>query len=147
VAERLVAMSVAALAVLALVPAALAKDGLLFDRHDARVGDSLTLTTSWMTHPGGVRVYLVPLGASPRWWRTYQADAPAVGPPPRLASARYLGVIVRWHGTGGRLQFRVPAVAAGRYVLGFWCRPCNTHWTSALPNFQPNAYGILRIRR
>ena len=140
------AVVVAALVALAFVPSALAKDGLLFDRHEARVGEPLTLTTSWLNHPGGVTVYLVPLGASPRWWNTYQADAPAVGPPPRLRSARLLGVIQRWHGTGGRLQFRVPGVPGGRYVLGFWCRPCNTHWTSALPNYQPSPYGILRIR-
>ena len=141
------ALTGAILVALVVVPSAVAKDGLLFDRPNASAGQSMTLTSSRVNHPGGVVAYLIPLSAAPRWWRTYQAYAPAIGPPPKLKSAIRIGVVERWHGTGGRLAFRVPAVAAGRYVLGFWCRPCNTHWTSALPNYQPQPLGILRIRR
>ena len=133
--------------VLVVVPAALAKDGLLFDRATARVGQSLTLTSPWVEHPGGVVAYFMPLSVAPRWWDTYQAYAPATGAPPKLTAAIRIGTIERWHATGGRLIFRVPDVAPGRYVLGFWCRPCNAHWTSALPNYQPLASGILRVRR
>jgi hypothetical protein len=140
-------LAAVALLSLAVVPAASAKDGLLFDGHTAHVGDVLDLKTPWLTHPGGIVVYLIPLNVSPRWWRTYQAFAPAYGRPPRLKAARRLGVVARWHESGGRLRFRVPSVAPGRYVLGFWCVPCNTHWTSALPNYQPTGLGILRVRR
>ena len=106
----------------------------------------MSLTSRWVNHPGGVTAYFLPLADSPRWWSTYQALAPAYGPPPKLESAVRIGVIERWHGTGGRLTFRVPDVPAARYVLGFWCRPCGTHWTSALPNYQPEPFGILRVR-
>jgi hypothetical protein len=138
----------AVVAGLALVfaPLAAAKDGLLFNRHTAHIGDRLTLSTAWMGHRAGVIVYLMPLAASPKWWPTYQAYAPASGKPPALRAAIRLGQVERWGSGGGRLQFRVPQVAPGRYVLGFWCVPCNTHWTSALPNFQPNPYGVLRIQ-
>ena len=140
------AVALAAGVALCFAPLADAKDGLLFDRSTARVGGRITLTTPWMTHPGGVIVYLMPLADSPKWWPTYQALAPAAGRPPALKSAVRLGRVERWRSTGGRLQFVVPRVASGRYVLGFWCQPCGTHWTSALPNFQPSRYGILRVR-
>jgi hypothetical protein len=140
------AVAFAAGVALAFAPLADAKDGLLFDRHAARAGDRITLSARWMSHPDGMIMYLIPLAASPRWWPTYQALAPARGRPPALKSAVRLGRVERWRSTGGRLQFRVPRVTPGRYVLGFWCRPCGTHWTSALPNFQPNPYGILRVQ-
>jgi hypothetical protein len=142
---KCVAASLAGLA-LVFAPVAGAKDGLLFDRHTAHVGDRITLSTHWINHRDGVIVYLMPLAASPKWWPTYQAYAPAYGKPPSLRAAIRLGHIQPWGSGGGRLRFRVPQVAPGRYVLGFWCRPCDTHWTSALPNFQPNPYGILRIQ-
>jgi hypothetical protein len=142
---RYVATSVAGLALL-FAPHADAKDGLLFSRHTAHVGDQVTLSAHWMSHRDGVIVYLMPLTASPKWWPTYQAYAPAYGKPPNLRAATRLGHVQRWGSGGGRLQFRVPRVTPGRYVLGFWCVPCGTHWTSALPNFQPNPYGILRIQ-
>jgi hypothetical protein len=131
---------------LVFAPIADAKDGLLFDRHVAHVGDRITVSASWMSHRDGMVVYLMPLAASPKWWPTYQAYAPATGKPPALKTAVLLGRVERWGTAGGRLQFRVPRVTAGRYVLGFWCRPCGTHWTSALPNFQPSPFGILRVR-
>jgi hypothetical protein len=139
-------VAVAAGVALVFAPLAYAKDGLLFDRGTARVGERITLTTPWMNHPAGVIVYFLPLAASPTWWPTYQAYGPARGRPPALKSAVRLGQVERWRTTGGRLEFRVPRVTAGRYVLGFWCRPCGTHWTSALPNFQPSPRGILRVR-
>jgi hypothetical protein len=140
---RLVALI--AVVALATAPGAAAKDGLSFSRHSAHVGDQLTLSSSWMTHRTGVVVYLLPLAQAPRWWPTYQALAPAYGPPPHLASAVRLGAIQPYGSHGGRLTFRVPRVAPGRYVLGFWCKPCNTHWTSALPNYQVDPYGVLRV--
>jgi hypothetical protein len=145
--SRSAVVSAVVIVLLVAVPTALAKDGLLFDRPAAGVGQSMTLTSPWVNHPGGVVAYFMPLSAAPQWWKTYQAYAPAVGPPPKLRAAIRVGVIKRWHATGGRLTFRVPEVTPGRYVLGFWCRPCNTHWTSALPNFQPLASGILTVRR
>jgi hypothetical protein len=144
---RIAVICAAVAVLLAVVPTALAKDVLVFDRSTARIGTPMTLTSPWVNHPGGVVVYFMPLKAAARWWKTYQAYAPAPGAPPKLKAATLLGVIKRWHATGGRLSFRVPAVAPGRYVLGFWCRPCNTHWTSALPNYQPLASGILRVHR
>jgi hypothetical protein len=140
------AAALAAGVALVFAPLADAKDGLLFDRHAARAGDRITLSAQWMGHREGVIVYLMPLAASPKWWPTYQAYTPAYGKPPVLKSAVRLGRVERWGSAGGRLQFEVPHVPPGRYVLGFWCRPCSTHWTSALPNFQPSSYGILRIR-
>jgi hypothetical protein len=140
------AVALAAGMALFFAPLADAKDGLLFDRGTARVGERMTLTTSWMNHPAGVIVYFMPLAVSPKWWPTYQAYAPARGRPPALKSAVRVGHVERWRSTGGRLEFLVPRVTPGRYVLGFWCQPCDTHWTSALPNFQPDPRGILMVR-
>ena len=140
------ALVVVALALVAC-PAATAKDGLLFDRASARVGDRVVLSTSWATRRSGVVVYFMPLAMSPKFWRTYQALAPNYGPPPHLRAAIRVGELHAWGANGVRLSFRVPNVAPGRYVLGFWCRPCGTHWTTALPNYQPNPRGILRVRR
>jgi hypothetical protein len=141
--------SAAALVVTALVlaPPAAAKGGLVFPRTSARVGEKLVLSSPWMDHRDGTAVYLLPLALSPKWWPTYQALAPAYGPPPRLARALRLPGLQHWGGSGVRLRFRVPAVAPGRYVLAFWCVPCGTRWTSALPNYQPTPYGILRVWR
>jgi hypothetical protein len=131
---------------LAAPAAAAAKDGLLFDRASARVGETVVASSPWNAHPHGLVLYLVPLAASPRFWPTYQALSPASGPPPAVPGAVRLGRA----GAGGhaaRLAFRVPRVAPGRYVLGIWCIPCDAHWTTALPNFQPAPRGILRVRR
>jgi hypothetical protein len=138
---------VAFLAVVALAtaPCAEAKGSLSFDRHSAHIGDTLTLKSSWVDRPSGIIVYFLPLADSPRWWPTYQALTPAYGPPPHLRAAIRLGRIQHWGDHGGRLRFRVPHVAPGRYVLAFWCVPCGTHWTSALPNYQVDPYGILRV--
>jgi hypothetical protein len=137
----------ALIAVLALATAqsAVAKGGLSFNRTSAHVGDLLTLTTTWIDRPSGTVVYLLPLAQAPRWWPTYQALAPAYGPPPHLAAAIRLGRIQPYGTHGGRLVFRVPRVAPGRYVLAFWCVPCGTHWTSALPNYQVDPFGVLRV--
>jgi hypothetical protein len=140
-----IAVALAACAAFVFAPLADAKGGLLFDRRAAHAGDRITLSARWMGHRDGVIVYFIPLAASPKWWPTYQAYAPAYGKPPALKTALRLGQVKRWGTAGGRLQFRVPRVAPGRYVLGFWCRPCDTHWTSALPNFQPTPDGILRV--
>lgn len=141
--RRLVVASVLALTV---TSSAAAKGEPRFDRTTARVGDTLTLTSRYVGDPVGVVVYLLPLADAPRWWPTYQALAPAHGTPPHLRSAVRLGRISRWGEHGGTIRFRVPHVVAGRYVLGYWCVPCRTHWTSALPNFQTDRFGVLRIR-
>jgi hypothetical protein len=140
------AVALAACVAFVFAPLADAKNGLLFARGTARVGEGMTLTTPWMNHPAGVIVYFMPLAASPKWWPTYQALAPARGRPPALKSAVRLGRVERWRSTGGRLEFLVPRVTPGRYVLGFWCQPCDTHWTSALPNFQPSPRGVLTVQ-
>ena len=86
---------------LVVAPAALAKDGLLFDRPAASVGQSITLTSPWLNHPGGVVAYFMPLSVAPQWWKTYQAYAPTVGPPPKMTAAIGPGTIRRWHAHGG----------------------------------------------
>jgi hypothetical protein len=78
--------------------------------------------------------------------RLHGASTPNNGPPPHVRGVINLGAL-RAHGRAVRLAFRVPDVPAGRYVLGIWCKPCNEHWTTALPNWQPLATGILRVRR
>jgi hypothetical protein len=138
-------VALAAVLALATAPSAAAKGALSFDRHTAHVGDKLTLSSSWIDRPSGIVVYFLPLAQAPRWWPTYQALAPAYGPPPHLAAAIRLGRIHPYGDHGGRLVFRVPRVAPGRYVLAFWCVPCGTHWTSALPNYQVDPYGVLRV--
>jgi hypothetical protein len=134
-------------AALTLVPTATAKDGFAFDRVTARPGDQIVLTSSWASNPSGVVVYLMPLADSPKWWDTYSGWRPNYGRPPALKSAIRLGRTARWRGHGAQLAFRVPRVRPARYVLGFWCVPCGTHWASALPNFQPSPRGILRVTR
>jgi hypothetical protein len=134
-----------ALVALAVVPVATAKDGVVFPRASAHVGDRVVLSTPWASHRSGVVVYFMPLAASPAFWPTYQALAPAYGAPPRVRSAIRVGELRPWGANGARLVFGVPNVAPGRYVLGFWCRACGTHWTSALPNYQPSPRGILRV--
>jgi hypothetical protein len=136
-----------ALAALVSAPSAGAKDGLLFDRPTASAGDTIVLSASWASHPTGVRVYLIPLAQSPRWWRTHSGWTPNYGDPPALKSAVYVGRTTSWREHGARLEFRVPRVVPGRYVLGSWCVPCDTHWTSALPNFQLSPHGILHVVR
>jgi hypothetical protein len=139
-------LALAGVLALTVAASASAKGEPRFDRATARVGDTLTLTSPYVGDPVGVVVYLLPLAASPLWWPTYQALAPAYGPPPHLRSAVRVGRVSRWGAHGGRIRFRIPHVVPGRYVLGYWCVPCGTHWTSALPNFQLDRFGILRIR-
>ena len=139
-------------AVLALlvVPAACAKDGVLFARPAAHAGDRLVLKSSWAAHPDGVAVYFMPLAVSPRWWHgSYNGwETPNNGPPPkRVRGVLRLGTLHSSTGHAVRLVTKVPRVKPGRYVLGFWCAACNEHWTSALPNFQPNPLGVLRVVR
>jgi hypothetical protein len=128
------------------VPAAGAKDGVLFDRTRAHLGDRVVLASSWNAHPTGLVAYLVPMAKAARFWHIpYQGSyAPNSGPPPAIRGVVRLG---RLHATGRavRLVFAVPHVPPGVYVLGLWCIPCNEHWTTALPNFQPNPLGMLRV--
>jgi hypothetical protein len=145
--KRTLIVALAAAAALALPPAVAAKDGLVFPRASAHVGDRIVLSTPWASHRRGVIVYFMPLALSPKFWPTYQAVAPAWGPAPRLRGAIRLGMLRPWGANGTRLVFHVPKVAPGRYVLGFWCLPCGAHWTSALPNYQPTPRGILRVLR
>jgi hypothetical protein len=144
-----VVRALAAVFLVALVTAAtaVAKDGVVFDRTRAHVGDRVVLSSSWNAHPNGLVAYFMPLSVAARWWHIPYAggwETPNNGPPPKVRGVIRLGPL---HATGRavRLEFRVPRVAAGRYVLGIWCKPCNEHWTSALPNWQPAPLGILRV--
>jgi hypothetical protein len=134
-----------ALVALAVVPSATAKGEPVFPVASAHARDWIVLSTPFASHRTHVRVYFMPLSVSPRFWRTYQAFAPSYGPPPKLRAARFVGEFEPIGDHGVKLAFRVPNVAPGRYVLGYWCVPCDTHWTSALPNYQPSPRGILRV--
>jgi hypothetical protein len=136
---------VAAAALVLLTPASVcAKDWLQFDRLHAHVGQRVAVESGWNAHPDGLVVYLVPLARSASFWRIPYTGgyAPNAGAPPRVRGAVKLGRAAA-HGRAARLVFRVPR--AGRFVVGVWCVPCNTHWTSALPNYQPTPYGVLRV--
>jgi hypothetical protein len=143
-----VVRAVAAVFLVALVAAAgaVAKDGVGFPRAQAHVGDRLVLASSWNAHPNGLVAYFMPLSVSARWWHIGYTGTPTPnnGPPPRVRGVVRLGAL-QAHGRAVRLAFRVPNVPPGRYVLGIWCKPCNEHWTTALPNWQPSPAGILRV--
>ena len=135
-------------AMLVFAPTAAAKDGLLFTRASAHVGDALVVSTAYATHRRGVFVYFMPLSVAPRWWHVPYSggwQTPNNGPPPRVRGVVALGAAQPYGAHGLRLVTRVPRVPAGRYVLGVWCKPCNEHFTTALPNFQPSRRGILRV--
>jgi hypothetical protein len=136
---------VTCLLALVVVPTAVAKDWVQFDRLHAHTGDRVAIGSSWNSHPNGLVAYLVPMVKSPRFWHIpYQGSySPNTGPPPRIAGVVKLGRVPA-QGRAVRLVFSVPAVPAGVYVLGIWCVPCNSHWTTALPNYQPSPYGMLR---
>lgn len=125
-----------------------------FSRSSAHVGQVISLgvgdiVTDRLIWSGRKRfrvdVYLIPLSRSPKWWPTYTGTAYASGPPPRVSGEMRLGSVLRWEGEGQLLRVAVPRVPTGRYVLGYWCRPRNVHWASALPNLQP-AHSIIRIQ-
>ena len=126
---------------------ALAKDWLSFDRAWARPGDTVRAQTTYAQHGNKLVVYVLPLASSPRFWSIgYINDyAPDAGPPPHVRGAIRVGT-TRAYGQAAWLAFRMPRVRPGEYVLGVWCKPCNTHWTSALPNYQPDPRGLLRVR-
>jgi len=128
--------------------AAAAKDGIEFPRAQARVGEQIVLASSWTEHPNGLIAYFMPLSVSARWWHIGYTGTPTPnnGPPPHVRGVIRLGPL-HARGRAVRLVFRVPDVPAGRYVLGIWCKPCNEHWTTALPNWQPLPAGILRVVR
>jgi hypothetical protein len=138
----------------ALVTAApaLAKGGSPFDRASARRGDAVSLGVSdiigenWPVDTA-VDVYLVPLAASPRWWTIYNSYGPTYGPRPHLATAVRLGSMLHVKGVTQHLRVRVPDVAPGRYVLGYFVAATRSRWTSALPNYQIGPNVVLRVRR
>jgi len=135
------------LVALAVIPAAAAKDWLSFERTRAHVGDRVTVSSGWNAHPNGLVAYLVPYALSPSFYKIpYGGMGFNAGPPPALRGVIELGR-ARPNGHAASLTFSVPRVAPGRYVLGVWCVPCNEHWTTALPNWQPDPHGILRIVR
>lgn len=141
------ALAAVFLVALAAATAASAKDGVTFDRTEAHVGDRIVLASSWNAHPHGLVAYLMPLSVSAKWWHIPYTGAWQTlnnGPPPKVAGVVRLGAL-RARGRAVRLVVRVPAVKPGRYVLGIWCKPCNEHWTTALPNWQPSPTGILRV--
>jgi hypothetical protein len=141
-------LAIALAAALVVVPAAAAKDGLQFTRATAHVGDPLVVATGYATHRSGVVVFFMPLRVAPRWWKApYNGgwETPNNGPPPHVRGVIRLGAARPYGAHGLRLMTRVPRVTPGRYVLGIWCKPCNEHFTTALPNFQPSPTGILRV--
>lgn len=125
---------------------AFAKDGVEFDRARAHVGDRLVLSSSWNAHPHGLVAYFMSLQVAARWYHaSYTGDVmPNNGPPPHVRGVVRLGRL-NANGRAVRLVFTIPRVSPGRYVLGVWCKPCNAHWTTALPNWQPNPAGILTV--
>src|SRR5690349_11425979 len=129
--KRAVAAGAIVLFFLVSAPA-LGKDWLSFDRSWTRPGDTVRAQTSYAMHGNQLVVYVLPLSASPHFWSIgYTNDyAPDAGPPPHVRNAIRVGV-TRAYGHAAWLSFRMPNVRPGTYVLGVWCRPCNTHWTSA----------------
>jgi hypothetical protein len=141
------ALAAVFLVVLGTAGAATAKDGVSFDRTRAHVGDRLVLASSYNAHPHGLIAYFLPLSVSAKWWRipyTGGWETPSNGPPPKVRGVIRLGPL-HSNGRAVKLVFRVPQVKPARYVLGIWCKPCNEHWTTALPDWQPNPLGILRV--
>lgn len=98
----------------------------------------------------GILVYLITVHQA-RWF--HHAED---GPPPARARRHFLGELTGEARGFGRVTFRVPNVAPGRYTTLVWCKTCGpdngTHFASrggdtpdyALP--EPDR-GILRIRR
>jgi hypothetical protein len=135
------------LVALVTATAATAKDGVSFDRARAHVGDRIVLASSWNAHPRGLVAYFMPLSVAAKWWHipyTGSWETLNNGPPPKVRGVVRLGPL-HANGRAVKLLFGVPHVRPGRYVLGIWCKPCNEHWTTALPNWQPNPLGILRV--
>jgi hypothetical protein len=104
------------------------------------------LSSSWNAHPRGLVAYFMSLSTAARWYHvSYTGDVePNNGPPPRVPGVVRLGAL-QAKGRAVQLAFTVPRVRPGRYVLGIWYKPCNAHWTTALPNWQPNPNGILTV--
>jgi hypothetical protein len=124
----------------------------LFDRTRARVGERVRIDVGYAPIPRQILLYLIPLRLAPKYVSGGSGlPRPAPGPPPAdphllpLSSPR-----ADPSGLPGsaRLFFRVPRVAAGRYTIVVWCKPCgNDHWAMATPSFVQNPRAILRVIR
>ena len=113
-----------ALVAAALPPAAHAKLSLTFDRGSARPGDRVTLSfgSYFASSDRTVHVYLVRASILGDVIRPAAGGGVnRAGPPPRRAGVTKVGLTRS--GTG-KLAFRVPAVAAGRYAAVIWCSTC-----------------------
>jgi hypothetical protein len=115
---------------LALASAAQASLFLSFSRTTARLGQRVVARSPnrWYEKNGslmpagkfpGVTVYLVPMrladGAGP--------PQPGSKPPNARNVVRLGPMLIDRHGYG-YLSFTVPAVRAGLYTTGFWCKTC-----------------------
>lgn len=122
----------------------------LFDRTQARVGERVRIDVGYAPEPKGIRLYLIPLALAPKYVSgAYGLPRPAPGPPapdPQLFSLYSPKPDPQSLG-GARLFFRVPSLAAGRYTIVVWCKPCgNDHWAMATPSYVQNPRAILRVR-
>lgn len=149
------ALATAALVALVLAATASAAIALDFSQLRARPGDRISAfqPAGFKFDRGertGILVYLITVHQARRF---HSAKA---GPPPARARRHFLGEL-RGDARGfGRVTFRVPNVAPGRYTTLVWCKTCGpdngTHFASRggdLPDYasaEPDR-GILRIRR
>jgi hypothetical protein len=141
--------------VIALVTAAGAAAALTprFNRTSASVGQLVTIY-----QPGGldwlkgdrrpIRVYLVPASIAGRI--AFRADGTSRVGPPRSRRSVYVG---RMTIAAGRLRFRLPKLAPGRYAALLWCGPCGgtligsvTEDVPADVTVRPDG-SLLRVRR
>lgn len=123
----------------------------LFDRTQARVGERVRIDVGYAPQPKGILLYLVPLRLAGKYVSGgYGLPRPAPGPPPPNPHLfpLYSPKPDPNSPGGARLFFRVPRVAAGRYTIVVWCKPCgNDHWAMATPSFVQNPRAILRVTR
>jgi hypothetical protein len=104
-----------------------------FDRASARLGQPVTVY-----QPGGlgwlkgdrrpIRVYLVPAPIAGRV--AFRPNGASRLGPPRTRRAVYVG---RMSIPRGRLRFRLPRLAPGRYAALVWCGPCGGTLVASVP--------------
>lgn len=126
-----------------------------FSQSSARPGDHVTVSIGGyppapsltaVTRRSTVRVYLIPMRKSPRWWTSYTGSGFSYGAPPKIAGAVALGRLTIVNTIAGHLRIVVPRVRAGLYVLGYWATPSNARWSSARPDVQLGTKSILRVK-
>jgi hypothetical protein len=123
-----------------------------FDRASARLGQPVTIY-----QPGGlgwlkgdrrpIRVYLVPAQIAGRV--AFRPNGDSRLGPPRTRRAVYVG---RMSIPRGRLRFRLPRLAPGRYAAVAWCGPCGGTLIGSVPYDVPAGVeaprgSLLRVER